>query len=714
MYVLFVKFARILLTRPVIVPLAPYHDELTAHDPNFSVDPQVIVEALQRGPPLMSMSPAQLWREIGNARERSLSFEARLPESKLVAADSPNLNNMQQCSSSGEQLEKHRLESTITDIAADDPLVASAEEDPIAPNQDQAQAENVEIVKDRLQLMDGNESPVEFHKETSVVPFKPVDPMAPITVESSSSVAKEQAQSTCPRSPSPPRNGQTSPSDEISHEAGRSIPCADNFPANEIDNAECESSEGPESFHSPSDVETDNPEGIPVIAAHAVELDTCDIADSAGDKTDAVKIGAGVASALEQTRLDANLPSMEDMDSQLDVDLNGFAVAVPVETDTIETESTSLELTTADLITSQPEVTETTSPDKDNADTAAYTQGSSEKTDIPAVGLNENLPNELDLSRAKENEKRVQSEAGCSEGELNELNLNQDSGVAMPQEEAANEALSTEVATRETVPERAIPKDTTPEKAVPEEIMTEKAVPEEAVPEEAVPEEAVPEESVPEEKAPEKPVPERAVSEQAVAKHAVPEYAATEEAVPGVAEAAVPEEAVPFEATSPEGKPNGAMSSGELSSPTDTLEPMKDLLVPSDYTSLTSVLNTLDHVPSIAKNTSEPPGIPDIDNGQISAYSDNVINGRESGSPLNNDLCLVCNSTAFTGAESIPVAGQPSGDSPLKWIECDNCKCWTHNACVSLSNEEVDMIDKYHCAMCEKEKGPSTCKSAFA
>ena len=659
----------------------------------------------------MSMSPAQLWREIGNARESSLSFEARLPESKLVAADSPNLNNMQQCSPGEERLEKHRFESTITDIVVNDPLVASTEEDSIAPNQEQPQAENVEIVvKDRLQLIDGNESPVEFHKETSIITLKTMDPMPPIIVESSSSVAKEQAQSTCPRSPSPPRNGQPSPSDEIS---GQSVPFADNFPADEIDDAGCESSEGPESIHSPSDVETENPVGISVSAAHDVELDMYTIADSAGDKTDAVKIGAGATSALEQTRLDPNLPSMEDMDSQLDVDLNGAAVAVPVETGTIETESTPPELLATSLITSQPVVTETMSPEKDYADTATYTQGGSEKTDIPAVELSENLPTELDLSRAEEYEKRAQSEAGCSERELNELNLSKDSGVAIAQEEAVNEAVTTEV---ETVPERAVPEDTTPERVVPEEIIPEKAVSEEAVSEEAVPEEAVPEQAVPEqavseETTPEKPVPERAVPEQAVAKQAAPEYAATKEAVP---EVTVFEEAVPFEATSPEGKSNGAMSTGELSSPTDTLEPMKDLVVPSEYASLTPVLNTLDHVTSIAKNTSEPPGIPDIDDGQISADSDNVINGRESCSPLNNDLCLVCSSTAFTGAESIPVAGQSAGDSPLKWIECDNCKCWTHNACVSLSNEEVDMIDKYHCAMCEKEKGPSTCKSAFA
>lgn len=77
--------------------------------------------------------------------------------------------------------------------------------------------------------------------------------------------------------------------------------------------------------------------------------------------------------------------------------------------------------------------------------------------------------------------------------------------------------------------------------------------------------------------------------------------------------------------------------------------------------------------------------------------------------PPNNDLCLVCNSSTFIGTEANPI-GQASGEATLKWIECDNCKRWTHNACVNLSNEEVDSIDKYHCATCEKDKGPSTCK----
>lgn len=78
--------------------------------------------------------------------------------------------------------------------------------------------------------------------------------------------------------------------------------------------------------------------------------------------------------------------------------------------------------------------------------------------------------------------------------------------------------------------------------------------------------------------------------------------------------------------------------------------------------------------------------------------------------PPNNDLCLVCNSSTFIGTEANPIGGQASGEATLKWIECDNCRRWTHNACVNLSNEEVDSIDKYHCASCEKDKGPSTCK----
>lgn len=89
--------------------------------------------------------------------------------------------------------------------------------------------------------------------------------------------------------------------------------------------------------------------------------------------------------------------------------------------------------------------------------------------------------------------------------------------------------------------------------------------------------------------------------------------------------------------------------------------------------------------------------------------SDSIQQGAPD-TPPNNDLCLVCNSSTFLGSETNPIAGQPSGDTTVKWIECDNCKRWTHNACVNLTNEEVDLIDKYHCASCEKDKGPSTCK----
>ncbi|KAF8440658.1 hypothetical protein BDZ91DRAFT_614645, partial [Kalaharituber pfeilii] len=42
------------------------------------------------------------------------------------------------------------------------------------------------------------------------------------------------------------------------------------------------------------------------------------------------------------------------------------------------------------------------------------------------------------------------------------------------------------------------------------------------------------------------------------------------------------------------------------------------------------------------------------------------------------------------------------------WIECDGCKLWSHSGCVNLSSEDVEAIDKYHCASCEKHMGPST------
>ena len=710
LFIIVTKPTRILLTRPVIVPPAPYHDELTAHDPNFSVDPQVIVEALQRGSPLMSMSSAQLWHEIGNARERSLSFEARLPGSKLVGVDNLNLNKTQQSSSSEEQLEKHRFESAITETAANEPiepLVASTEVDIVVPNQEQAQTENMEAVaKDQLPLIDGNESLVEPHKETGDITPKPVDQDVSMIVESSSLVATVQAQPASPKSSSPPRNDQTSLSDRVSDEADQST---SNIPTNEVDNAGCESLESPESFHSSSDVETEHPEGVSVSAAHAMELDSYTVSDFPGDKTDAVRIEVEVTNVLEQTGLDASLPSMGDMDSHTDIDLNGAAATVPAEADPIEIDSTPPEPTTADYITSQLVVTETMPLERGDADTASYIQDESERTNMHVVDLYENLPNELDLSKAKEDGKRAQSETGHSEGDLNEQNRNQDS-VVIPQE-VTDSAVTAVAETKEPVPEKAVPEETVsgetiPEKAVPEETIPEKAVPEETMTEGTMPEKAGPERAASEA------VPEQAGPEQAAPVQAVPE-AVVPKAVAVVPEVALSEEAVLNEATLREGKPNGEMdNTHKLSTSPDTLEPMKDLVVPPEYSPLASVLK-VDNAISIAKNLSGLPGTPDIDSGQIPAYSDSVINEKESGSPPNNDLCLVCNSTTFIGAESNSIVGQSSGDSTLKWIECDNCKCWTHNACVSLSNEEVDMIDKYHCAMCEKEKGPSTCKSTF-
>src|SRR5690606_3976471 len=50
----------------------------------------------------------------------------------------------------------------------------------------------------------------------------------------------------------------------------------------------------------------------------------------------------------------------------------------------------------------------------------------------------------------------------------------------------------------------------------------------------------------------------------------------------------------------------------------------------------------------------------------------------------------------------------------MQWVQCDSCKGWHHNKCVGLTKEIVDLIDKYHCMLCEPIKGPSTCKSCDA
>jgi len=118
------------------------------------------------------------------------------------------------------------------------------------------------------------------------------------------------------------------------------------------------------------------------------------------------------------------------------------------------------------------------------------------------------------------------------------------------------------------------------------------------------------------------------------------------------------------------------------------------------------------NVVSLTRNQS-PNLSPLVETVQITqGVDDSDLSGSTGApeTPPSNDLCLVCNSSTFIGTEPNPIGGQASGEATLKWIECDNCKRWTHNACVNLSNEEVDSIDKYHCASCEKDKGPSTCK----
>lgn len=44
------------------------------------------------------------------------------------------------------------------------------------------------------------------------------------------------------------------------------------------------------------------------------------------------------------------------------------------------------------------------------------------------------------------------------------------------------------------------------------------------------------------------------------------------------------------------------------------------------------------------------------------------------------------------------------------WIRCDGCKKWCHNSCASLTDKEVDQIDKFHCPACVPSKGSTTCK----
>ncbi|KAF8447044.1 hypothetical protein BGX38DRAFT_1093594, partial [Terfezia claveryi] len=121
------------------------------------------------------------------------------------------------------------------------------------------------------------------------------------------------------------------------------------------------------------------------------------------------------------------------------------------------------------------------------------------------------------------------------------------------------------------------------------------------------------------------------------------------------------------------------------------------LLIPGERADTNVVSLTKDQSPNLSVQTTQ-----NVDNSDLTGPT------GAPETPPNNDLCLVCNSSTFIGTEANPIGGQASGEATVKWIECDNCRRWTHNACVNLSNEEVDSIDKYHCASCEKDKGPST------
>jgi hypothetical protein len=44
-------------------------------------------------------------------------------------------------------------------------------------------------------------------------------------------------------------------------------------------------------------------------------------------------------------------------------------------------------------------------------------------------------------------------------------------------------------------------------------------------------------------------------------------------------------------------------------------------------------------------------------------------------------------------------------------IECDGCNGWFHGKCIGLADRIADDIEKYFCAECSNQYGPSICKN---
>ncbi|KAI9313306.1 hypothetical protein BX666DRAFT_1864628 [Dichotomocladium elegans] len=59
--------------------------------------------------------------------------------------------------------------------------------------------------------------------------------------------------------------------------------------------------------------------------------------------------------------------------------------------------------------------------------------------------------------------------------------------------------------------------------------------------------------------------------------------------------------------------------------------------------------------------------------------------------------------------EQCPKCPPPSSITSLDiWVQCDSCNVWYHAACLGLSRNDCDEIERYHCPKCVPEHGPST------